>query len=114
MAKTLCDWSRGKIEKHADKLLELVREPSFFCRKCARVANTPKVLCEPRRFPAAGPAERLDAEGFDQGSKEDAIRKSGVTEREFQLTSSPLSTEPRTIFSERHSLLFLFSLPTSP
>ena len=69
MAKTLCDWSKGKIEKHADKLLELVREPSFFCRKCARVANTPKVLCEPRRLPAAASVEN-DAAGFDQDSKE--------------------------------------------
>jgi hypothetical protein len=56
MAKTLCDWSKGKIEKHADKLLELVLDPSFFCRNCARVANTPKVLCEPRRLPAVAPS----------------------------------------------------------
>jgi hypothetical protein len=56
MAKTLCDWSRGRIEKRADKLLELVREPRFFCRKCARVANISKVLCEPRRLPGTKPA----------------------------------------------------------
>jgi hypothetical protein len=67
MAKTLCDWSRGKIEKHADKLLELVREPSFFCRKCARVANTPKVLCEPRRLPVAAPLGK-EADGSDRPS----------------------------------------------
>ena len=77
MAKTLCDWSRGKIEKHADRLLELVREPSVFCRKCARVANTAKVLCEPRRLPAALPEK--EAAGSDQGLKEDTVRKSGVT-----------------------------------
>jgi hypothetical protein len=51
MAKTLCDWSKRDISKHADKLLELVDPPRFFCRKCARVANIPKVLCKPSRLP---------------------------------------------------------------
>jgi hypothetical protein len=43
MAKTLCDWSKRDLEKHADKLLLLVRDPRYYCRKCARVANTPKL-----------------------------------------------------------------------
>jgi hypothetical protein len=64
MAKTLCDWPKGDIQKHTDKLLKLVRDPRFFCRRYARVANTPKVLCKPRRLlgtaPAAGNANRPD------------------------------------------------------
>lgn len=28
----------------------LTRDPAFFCRKCARVANEPRVLCKPERF----------------------------------------------------------------
>jgi len=55
MAKTLCDWSKSDIDKHFDKLAELVREPRFGCRKCARSANTAKVLCKPRKLPAAAP-----------------------------------------------------------
>lgn len=51
MGKTLCDWSKGDLEKHPDKLWELVRDPQFYCRKCARVANTSKVLCKPRKLP---------------------------------------------------------------
>ncbi len=51
MAKTLCDWSKRDLSKHADKLLELVDPPRFFCRKCARVANISKVLCKPSRLP---------------------------------------------------------------
>lgn len=51
MAKTLCDWSKRDLEKHPDKLLEVVRDPQFYCRKCARVANTSKVLCKPRKLP---------------------------------------------------------------
>jgi hypothetical protein len=51
MAKTLCDWSKGDIRKHADKLSQLVDRPRFLCCKCARVANTPEILCKPRRLP---------------------------------------------------------------
>jgi hypothetical protein len=51
MAKTLCDWSKRDISKHADKLLELVDPPRFFCRRCARVATVSKVLCKPSRLP---------------------------------------------------------------
>jgi len=28
-----------------------VLEPHFYCRKCARAANTSKVLCKPRKLP---------------------------------------------------------------
>lgn len=52
MAKTLCDWSKRELEKHPDKLWELVRDPRYYCRKCARSANTTKVLCKPRPLPA--------------------------------------------------------------
>ncbi len=52
MAKTLCDWSKRDLEKHPDKLRELVHDPRYYCRKCARAANTSKVLCKPRSLPA--------------------------------------------------------------
>ncbi len=55
MAKTLCDWSKRDIKKHAAKLHLLVAEPRVFCRKCARVANTPKVLCKPCKLPKKDP-----------------------------------------------------------
>ncbi len=51
MSKTLCDWSKRDLERHPEKLAELVREPRFYCRKCARAANTSKVLCKPRKLP---------------------------------------------------------------
>lgn len=60
MAKTLCDWSKRDLEKHADKLLKLVRDPAFYCRKCARVANTSKVLCKPRKLPIEQAGTGLD------------------------------------------------------
>lgn len=60
MAKTLCDWSKKDLEKKADELAALVRDPRFYCRKCARSAHTSKVLCKPRKLPAA-PAPPTDA-----------------------------------------------------
>lgn len=51
MSKTLCDWSKSDLKKHPDKLFELVRDPRFFCKRCARVANTSKVLCKPKKLP---------------------------------------------------------------
>ncbi len=51
MSKTLCDWSKRDLERHPEKLAELVLEPHFYCRKCARAANTSKVLCKPRKLP---------------------------------------------------------------
>lgn len=53
MAKTICDWSKKELEAHPEKLYELVRNPRFYCRKCGRVANTKKVLCNAKDFPAS-------------------------------------------------------------
>ena len=55
MGRTLCDWSKKDLEKHADKLAAIVREPRWYCRKCARVANTSKALCKPRKLPGLDP-----------------------------------------------------------
>lgn len=50
MAKTLCDWSKSDIKERAAELLSLTRDATYFCRKCARVANDPRVLCKPYSF----------------------------------------------------------------
>ncbi|MDD1783531.1 hypothetical protein LRP49_20360 [Enterovibrio sp. ZSDZ35] len=47
MAKTLCEWKTKEIENGLDDLLKLVKKSEYVCRKCARVANTKKVLCKP-------------------------------------------------------------------
>lgn len=53
MPKTLCEWTKRDLEKHTDKFYELVRNPRYYCNKCACVANTSKVLCKPHPFPKA-------------------------------------------------------------
>ncbi|RXJ72621.1 hypothetical protein CS022_14320 [Veronia nyctiphanis] len=47
MSKTLCEWRNATIVKDLKKLRKLVAEPNVVCSKCARVANTKKVLCKP-------------------------------------------------------------------
>lgn len=60
MSKTLCDWSKRDIEDEIDKLRALTKHPTYFCRKCARVANTPKVLCKPQGFRPSSSSSRED------------------------------------------------------
>jgi hypothetical protein len=50
MAETLCDWSKSEVKERAEELHALTRDAAFFCRKCARVANDPQVLCKPYKF----------------------------------------------------------------
>jgi hypothetical protein len=54
MAKTLCDWSKSDIEKKLQELREIVRNPRFYCRRCARVAHPAKVLCKPAKLTKEG------------------------------------------------------------
>ncbi|HEY5895578.1 MAG TPA: hypothetical protein VIT91_20345 [Chthoniobacterales bacterium] len=61
MANTLCDWSKHDIEKSVHKLAALVRNPQFYCRKCARVANTPDVLCKAKHLPIESAEEEFGA-----------------------------------------------------
>ncbi len=50
MSETLCDWSKSEIKERAAELHALTRDATFYCRKCARVANNPKVLCKAFSF----------------------------------------------------------------
>lgn len=47
MSKTLCDWSKKDIERHATELLSIVSPPRWLCFKCARTACGKQYLCRP-------------------------------------------------------------------
>ncbi|MGJ8656226.1 MAG: hypothetical protein ACSHX6_07235 [Akkermansiaceae bacterium] len=49
--KTFCKWSPKQIQKNFDLLTELVTDPSFVCKKCARVSNNKRALCKPAQLP---------------------------------------------------------------
>jgi hypothetical protein len=55
MAKTLCDWTKKSIEKRREELVRLVSAPQYVCAKCARVANSKRVLCRATKLPVAPP-----------------------------------------------------------
>jgi len=45
--KKLCDLNKDKIKNNFAEITELVANPKFICRKCARAANSKKHLCKP-------------------------------------------------------------------
>lgn len=47
MSKKLCDWKRSSIDKKREKLVQIIGEPHYVCRKCARVAEDKRHLCKP-------------------------------------------------------------------
>ena len=47
MSKTLCDWSKKDIERHAAELLSIVTPQNYLCFKCARTACDKHYLCRP-------------------------------------------------------------------
>lgn len=46
--KSLCKWDRARIGEDFDRLAEIVRDPRYACRDCARAAHKKKRLCQPR------------------------------------------------------------------
>ncbi len=53
--KKLCKWDKARIRKKAEKLKEELREPQYYCKKCARAARSAERLCKPQ---ALGDPER--------------------------------------------------------
>jgi hypothetical protein len=50
LQKTLCSLGRKQIEENIADLAEIVCNPKFICRKCARVSNKKKYLCKPAKL----------------------------------------------------------------
>lgn len=73
MAKTLCDWDRKDIRKHADRLLAIVTPQRFLCSRCARTACGKRYLCHPvsmKRLRREAGFE-VDGDGDDDGDDGD-------------------------------------------
>ena len=50
-AKKLCDWKKSDFEKKIAKLVTIVQDPRFVCKKCGRVANSEEYLCKVHEIP---------------------------------------------------------------
>ena len=48
--KTLCHLDRDDIEDNIDEIIELVSQPEYVCRKCARVSKEKDHLCKPLKL----------------------------------------------------------------
>jgi hypothetical protein len=49
--KTFCKWTPKQIQKNIDLLTELLEDPCYVCKKCARSSNNKRALCKPTRLP---------------------------------------------------------------
>lgn len=47
MSKTLCKFRRAEIIGQIHQIQQLVDQPQFLCKSCARVANQASFLCKP-------------------------------------------------------------------
>lgn len=48
--KNLCDWNKLDIKENKSLLLELVKSPNLYCKKCARVSNNSNYLCKSEKI----------------------------------------------------------------
>jgi len=48
--KSLCDWHKTEIEKHFSELVEIISQPRYLCKKCARAAKKKQFLCKPEKL----------------------------------------------------------------
>lgn len=46
--KKLCKWDKARIREKEEKLKEELRQPQYYCTKCARAARESRRLCKPK------------------------------------------------------------------
>ncbi len=48
LKKKICKLNKEGFKKHEDLVLGQLQNPSFYCKKCYRVAQDEKLLCSPK------------------------------------------------------------------
>ncbi len=48
--KKLCDWTKSGINKNEKLLFSLIKNPSFFCKKCARSSKDESYICKAEKI----------------------------------------------------------------
>ena len=49
--KAFCKWKDKDIARGMNLIVKLTDQPTYVCKKCARVANTKKAICKPASLP---------------------------------------------------------------
>ncbi len=52
MGKSLCKWKKKDIQNNLDELADIVRQPRFVCKECARSAYKKGDLCKAIKLPS--------------------------------------------------------------
>ncbi len=51
MSEKLCQMCKKELKKKdLDEFLEIIKDATFFCKKCGRVANDKSKLCKPEKI----------------------------------------------------------------
>lgn len=48
--KEICEWSKDDIKKHFGRLVEIVSQPDYICKKCGRAASDEHYLCKAKKI----------------------------------------------------------------
>lgn len=48
--KKLCAIKKSSFDEYKEQIIQIVKNPSFICRKCSRVASDKKYLCKGELF----------------------------------------------------------------
>ena len=44
--KTICDWNKSDIKENKKILFSLIKNPTYYCKKCVRASSDESYLCK--------------------------------------------------------------------
>jgi rubrerythrin len=50
MSKKMCSWKKDDIKENTKEFKKLIKNPSYYCKKCGRVAKDDKNLCKAKKL----------------------------------------------------------------
>lgn len=78
MGKRLCKLSRNDIAQSLSNIQQLVKQPRYLCRSCARSSSEAQWLCSPESLPVSIPLTKSNTQDRDRknaSNKQKAIMK---------------------------------------
>jgi hypothetical protein len=50
MSKKMCSWKKDDIKENTKEFKKFINNPSYYCKKCGRVAKDDKNLCKAKKL----------------------------------------------------------------